>query len=65
MKATVYAALTTDFWLSVAVPGAVSLCLIAGGTVKRRYIVLAIGILGLLASVGWLILGLYVEAVIE
>jgi hypothetical protein len=61
----VYAALTTGAWLSVALPGAVSLCLIAGGVVKRRYLVLAIGILGLLASVGWLILGLYVEAVIE
>ena len=60
-----YAALTTGFWLSVALPGAVSLCLIAGGVVKRRYLVLAIGILGLLASVGWLTLGLYVEAVIE
>jgi hypothetical protein len=54
-----------NFWLSVAIPGFAALCLIAAGAVKRRYLVLAIGILGLLASLGWLILGLYVEAVIE
>jgi hypothetical protein len=61
----VYAALTTSFWLSVAAPGFVSLCLIAGGAAKRRFVVLALGITGLLLSVGWLILGLYVEAVTE
>ena len=61
----VYAALTTTFWLSVTLPGAISAGLIAFGGVKRRYGVLALGILGLLASVAWLILGLYVEAVVR
>ena len=61
----VYAALTTTFWLSVTVPAAASASLIALGGVKRRYGVLALGVLGLLASVGWLMLGLYVEAVVR
>jgi hypothetical protein len=65
MSSSVYAALTTTFWLSVALPAAASASLIAFGGVKRRYGVLALGILGLVASVGWLVLGLYAEAVIE
>ena len=65
MWSSVYAALTTTFWLSVTVPAAASATLIAFGGVRRRYGVLALGILGLLATLGWLVLGLYVEAVIE
>ena len=60
-----YATLTTSFWLSVAIPGAVSICLIAIGAAKRRYLVAAIGILGLLVTVGWLVLVLYIEAVVK
>lgn len=60
-----YAALTTTFWLSVTLPGAVSAAMIAFGGVTRRYAVLALGVLGLVASVAWLILGVYVEAVVE
>lgn len=62
-SSSVYATLTTAFWLSVALPGAVSAGLVAFGGIKRRYGFLMLGIFGLLISVGWLILGLYVEAV--
>jgi hypothetical protein len=61
----VIAVLTTGYWLSVFVPATVSVALIVYGGAKRRYVVLVLGIAGLLLAVGWLILGLYVEAVIE
>jgi hypothetical protein len=41
------------------------MALILGGAVTRRGFVLALGIIGLLASAGWLILGLRVDAVVE
>jgi hypothetical protein len=65
MWASMYAALTTTFWLSVSIPGGVSTALIGFGGIQRRYGILALGIVGLLASVAWLFFGLYVEAVIE
>ena len=59
------AVLTTEFWLSVFIPAAVSVALIMYGGVRRRQVLLALGIVGLLLAAGWLILALYAEAVIE
>jgi hypothetical protein len=59
------AVLTTTFWLSVALPAAASIGLIVGGTITRKPLVLVLGVLGFLISMGWLVLALYVEAVIE
>jgi hypothetical protein len=59
------AVLTTEFWLSVFIPATVSGALIVYGGLRRRYVLLVLGIAGLLLAVGWLILALYVEAVIE
>jgi hypothetical protein len=63
---------TTAGVLSVVLPAAASIALIVGGVALRRSGspdqqwagsgVLLFGMLGLLASAGWLILALYVEA---
>jgi hypothetical protein len=65
MWGSVYAVLTTFFWLSVTLAIAVSAGLIAFGGIKRRYGFLMLGIFGLLLSVGWLSLNLVVEAVVK
>ena len=66
---------TTGGILSVVLPATVSIGLIVGGAAMHRrgspdqrragLAVLFVGILGLLASAGWLILALYVEAVVR
>jgi hypothetical protein len=61
----VIAVLTTEFWLSVFIPATVSVALIAYGGPRRRYVLLVLGIAGLLLAVGWLILALLVEAAVE
>ena len=63
--AAVIAVLTTEFWLSVFIPAAVSIALIIYGGVRRRRVLLVLGIVGLLLAAGWLILALRVEEVVE
>jgi hypothetical protein len=59
---------TTGGVLSVVLPATASVVLIIGGALMQKadsrasVAVLSLGILGLLASAGWLILALYVEA---
>ena len=63
---------TTEGVLSVVLPAAASIGLIVGGVVMRKRgspgqqwagsALLFLGMLGLLASAGWLILALYIEA---
>lgn len=60
-----FAVLTTTFWLTVFLPATASIGLIVGGAITRRVLILVLGVVGLLASAGWLILGLYVESVVQ
>jgi hypothetical protein len=59
------AVLTTEFWLSVFIPATISIALILYGGAMRRYVLLVLGIVGLLLAVGWLIVAVYAEAVVE
>lgn len=59
------AVLTTGFWLSVVVPATASIAFLVAGTLTRRRLLLAGGIVGLLLAAGWLVLAVYIETVIE
>ncbi|HXV58333.1 MAG TPA: hypothetical protein VD704_10735 [Gaiellaceae bacterium] len=71
MTASLLAVWTTAGLLSVILPAVASIALITGGVVRKRRSAgrepagtgaVALGILGLFASAGWLILALYIEA---